>query len=248
MTYGLGFISDQDLLNHVKATVQNYRFEISLKDFNDNIIDPIKLTFDSKVYNKNMRDVVEGEILRQIDKSNTNHIGYFHQNIFHHIGAGWQVPASGYDVINPEKSYFAEIKNKHNTMNSASSQKTYMKMQGTILENDEATCFLVEVISKHSQDVKWIVSIDGKQMSHKNIRRISMDKFYELVTGDKLAFRNLCQVLPKVVSDAVATISTSGHKNTVLSELDKIDSNLVKSLYLLSFSRYEGFGEFNVTE
>ncbi|HIK24818.1 MAG TPA: Eco47II family restriction endonuclease, partial [Thermosynechococcus sp. M46_R2017_013] len=29
-----------------------------------------------------------------------------------------EVPKSGYDIVNHEKSYYAEIKNKFNTMNS----------------------------------------------------------------------------------------------------------------------------------
>lgn len=46
---------------------------------------------------------------------------------------------------------YVELKNKHNTMNSASSQKTYMKMQGKLLEDDQAVCYLVEVISKNQR-------------------------------------------------------------------------------------------------
>jgi len=51
-----------------------YRFDINLSAFNDNLIDPIKLTFDSKVYNKTIESIIEEEIMRQIDKSNTNQI------------------------------------------------------------------------------------------------------------------------------------------------------------------------------
>ena len=32
--YGLDFISDDDLFNHVKHTVDNWRFKIDLKKFN----------------------------------------------------------------------------------------------------------------------------------------------------------------------------------------------------------------------
>ena len=43
--YNLGFISDEDIYNHVKTTVLQYRRNIDLKEFNKNIIDPVKLTF-----------------------------------------------------------------------------------------------------------------------------------------------------------------------------------------------------------
>jgi len=96
--YNLSFISSIDLFNHVKKTIEQYRFTIDLKQFNQNIIDPIKLTFDSKVYNKTLQEVVESEILRQLDKTNNNHIGYFHQNIFKYFGNGWVVPEKGFEL------------------------------------------------------------------------------------------------------------------------------------------------------
>ena len=47
--YNLGFISNEAIFKHVKDTVSQYRKSINLKEFNENIIDPIKLTFDSKI-------------------------------------------------------------------------------------------------------------------------------------------------------------------------------------------------------
>lgn len=80
--YNLGFISDKDIYNHVKETVLRYSVGIDLKEFNSNIVDPIKLTFDAKVYRRTLEEVIASDCLRQMDKSNNNHIGYFHQNIF----------------------------------------------------------------------------------------------------------------------------------------------------------------------
>ena len=244
--YGLTFITDQDLFNHVKDTVKQYRFEIDLKLFNKNLIDPIKLTFDSIVYDIDIEQVISNESLRQIDKSNTNHIGYFHQNIFKYIGDGWEVPLEGFDVVNPKQNIFVEMKNKHNTMNSASSQKTYMKMQSTLLDNDEATCMLVEVIAKNSQARTWEISLDGKKYKNKNIQRVSIDQFYEKVTGEKEAFKNLCQVLPIVIKDVTRSLKISSKNNTVIEELNELSNNSLTSLYLLSFSKYEGFDKFDI--
>ncbi len=75
-------------------------------------------------------------------------LGY--QNMFRYAGNGWTVPQHGFDVENDERHIYVELKNKHNTMNSASSQKTYMKMQAKLLDDDRATCYLVEAISNHS--------------------------------------------------------------------------------------------------
>lgn len=239
--YNLGFIDDTSIFNHVLETVRKYRFSVNLQEFNKNLIDPIKLTFDAKIYGKDISDIIENEVLRQIDKSNTNHIGYFHQNMFNHFGDGWEVPANGYDVVNEEKLIFVEMKNKHNTMNSSSSQKTYMRMQNTILHDPTATCMLVEVIAKNSQDIVWKMRLDGIPVSDDRIRRVSIDKFYELVTGDTFAFKKLCEKLPVIISDAVDSLADNTMGNTVFEELKAISPNLMKSIYLLSFEKYEGF-------
>lgn len=145
--YNLGFISDVDIYNHVKATVLQYRRSINLKEFNKNIIDPIKLTFDSKIYGQTMQQTIESECIRQIDKTNNNRIGYFHQYLFKYAGGGWVVPDNGekggFDVLNDEKHIYVEMKNKHNTMNRSSSSDTYVKMQNKILKDDKATCMLL---------------------------------------------------------------------------------------------------------
>ncbi len=244
--YNLNFISNQNLFNHVKETVLNYRFQIDLREFNKNLIDPIKLTFDSKVYQKDLQSLINDEIMRQIDKSNTNHIGYFHQNIFRYFGNGWSVPDTGFDVINETLNIYVEMKNKHNTMNSSSSQKTYMNMQNKILQLPTAQCFLVEVIARNSQNIPWIISLNSNQISDERIRRVSIDKFYEIVTGETQAFKNLCEKLPIVIDDVITSINDEIMQNSVFEELQRISPNILKSLYLLSFSRYEGFNNFNI--
>ncbi len=244
--YNLRFISNENLFNHVKETVLKYRFKIDLKEFNKNLIDPIKLTFDSKVYKKDLQSLINDEIMRQIDKSNTNHIGYFHQNIFKYFGNGWSVPKEGFDIVNENLKIFVEMKNKHNTMNSSSSQKTYMRMQHKINTNSNAQCFLVEVIAKNSQNIRWTISLDNEQISDERIRRVSIDKFYEIVTGEQQAFKNLCEKLPIVIDDVIASINDEIMQNSVFAELQKISPNILKSLYLLSFSKYEGFDNFDI--
>ncbi len=240
--YGLGFISDEDLFAHVQETVGKYRFKINLKTFNKNLIDPIKLTFDSKVYGKTLEETIESEIIRQMDKTNSNHIGYFHQNIFRYISDEWSVPKQGFDLVNEAKHIYVEMKNKHNTMNSSSAQKTYIKMQSMLLKSAENRCFLVEVIAKKSQNVPWKISLDGVPHTHEYIRRVSMELFYEIVTGDADAFKKLCEVLPMVLDDVVKGMDVALIENSVFEELKALSPNLLKSLFVLSFGRYEGFG------
>lgn len=239
--YNLGFISDENIYNHVKETVMLYSANIDLKKFNHNIVDPIKLTFDAKVYGRSIEEVIASECMRQMDKSNNNHIGYFHQNLFKYAGNGWEVPEEGFDVVNEEKHIFVEMKNKHNTMNSAASQKTYMKMQNKIVRDSRATCMLVEAIATKSQNKTWVVSVDKERFNNENIRRVSMDKFYEIVFGEADAFMKLCNVLPDILDDVIKDLPREKNQNTVFAELAAISPDIMKSLYLLAFKTYEGF-------
>lgn len=239
--YNLGFISDENIYAHVKETVLRYQRKIDLEQFNKNIIDPIKLTFDAKVYGKTFEEIIESECVRQIDKSNTNHIGYFHQNLFKIVGNGWDVPNSGFDIVNKRRKIYVEMKNKHNTMNASSSQATYMGMQQQLLKDPKASCYLVEVIAKKSQNIVWEGTFKGVFLSDKRIRRISIDKFYEIVFKDKYAFHKLCAALPMILDDVIKETNTGYIENTVYDELKKISPETLKSLYLLAFSTYEGF-------
>ncbi|NJN61911.1 MAG: Eco47II family restriction endonuclease [Coleofasciculaceae cyanobacterium RL_1_1] len=242
----LSFINDEGLYSCVKSVVEAYRFSLDLSEFNKNIIDPIKLTFDMKVSQRSVEEIIEREIARQLDKTISNRIGYFHQNIFAYISPDWCVPEKGYDIVNKSEKIYVEMKNKHNTMNSSSSQKTFMRMQNTLLHQSDATCLLVEVIAKESQDKVWLVSLDGERTSHPSIRRVSIDRFYSMVTKEKNAFRCLCEVLPHVIEDVIQEQQSTLHTSTVLEELQKTSHSLLKSLYLLAFKNYEGFDNLKI--
>lgn len=255
----LNFISDKNLKNHIAETIKNYGEKLQsydVKKFNGNIIDPIKLIFDKNIYNSSWEEIIKSEIFRQRDKANNNSIGYFHQKIFQYI-SGCTVPKSGWDVIF-EKSggieildcgkvgkIFVEMKNKHNTMNSAASAKTYMKMQGQLLRDDDCACFLVEVIAKKSQNISWTISLDGQKQKHRRIRRVSIDEFYRIVTGEENSFYKLCMILPEMISEVISDFEELKiPQDTVFEELKNNSStNFEMALYMLGFKNYLGFNE-----
>ncbi len=248
--YKLDFIKQHDFENHVIATLKEYRETleaIDLKKFNSNLIDPIKLLFDKNVFNKSFEEIIKLEIHRQRDKSNSNIIGYFHQNMFRYI-AHCQVPREGWDVVftNGNSTYYVEMKNKHNTMNSSASGKTFMKMQNHLLnaeDRDRSICALVEVIAKKSQNKPWVITLDKiKQKPNEQLRRISIDKFYEIVTGNPNAFKMICEQLPVTIEKVIADNKTlQVEQDTVFEALEEINQDTLLALYKLAFSTYEGF-------
>lgn len=265
----LSFITEEEFENHVKATIEKYGEKLKsfdLKRFNKNIIDPVKLIFDKNVYRSTWEEIVSNEIFRQRDKSNNNDIGYFHQRIFQYIN-NCEVPPNGeqggWDVIyrNPHaieipdagtvSTVYVEMKNKHNTMNSASAGKTFIKMQNQLLQDDDCACFLVEAIAQRSQNIKWETTVDKHKVGHKLIRRVSMDQFYTLVTGEEEAFFKMCMILPEIIQRVVADMEdTVVPHDTVIDELrnwaqhlDAADEDLAiaMAVYMLGFSGYNGF-------
>lgn len=267
--WDLDFIKEEDFNDHVRTTIEKYGEKLesfNLKRFNKNLIDPIKLIFDKNVYRSSWEEIIGNEIFRQRDKSNNNDIGYFHQRIFQYI-KNCEVPpngeAGGWDVIyrNPDgivipeagtvHTVYVEMKNKHNTMNSASAGKTFIKMQNQILNDDDCACFLVEAIAQRSQNIKWETTVDKKKVGHKLIRRVSMDQFYALVTGDEEGFYKMCMALPDTIENVVSTMSESMIPNdTVIDELrdwarhldiEPEDLAISMAVYMLGFTGYNGF-------
>lgn len=267
--WNLTFISKEDLTNHVKATIEKYGEKLKsfdLKRFNKNIIDPVKLIFDKTVYQASWKEIISNEIFRQRDKANNNDIGYFHQCIFQYIASchvppngkegGWDVIYKNEDGINVADAgivhtIYVEMKNKHNTMNSASAGKTFIKMQNQLLNDDDCACFLVEAIAQRSQNIKWETSVDGRKVGHKLIRRVSIDQFYALVTGQDDAFYQLCMVLPEIIEDVVKDLDGAlVPHDTVIDELNRLASEqnvefedlaIAMAIYMLGFGSYNGF-------
>lgn len=152
---------------------------------------------------------------------------------------------------------YVEMKNKHNTMNSAAAGKTFIKMQNQLLRNDDCACFLVEAIAGRSQNIKWETSVDGEKVGHRLIRRVSIDRFYALVTGEEDAFYRMCRILPEVIAKVVHSLPRHAVPvDTVLDELrtraakysTSDDIAMTMAVYLLGFGSYIGFSPSTVSQ
>ena len=136
-------------------------------------------------------------------------------------------------------------------MHSASEGKNYIKIQNHLLTDDDCACFLVETIAQKSQNIKWETTVDKKKVGHKLIRRVSLDQFYALVTGQEDAFYQMCMVLPSIIQKAVDELEGSiVPHDTVIDELKELakkqsidDENLAVAMavYMLGFGSYLGF-------
>ena len=204
-SYNLGFVSDEEIYNHVKSTVLQYRRSINLKEFNKNIIDPIKLTFDSKIYGQTMAQTVESECIRQIDKTSNNRIGYFHQYLFKLAGNGWEVPANGdkggFDVLNDEKHIYVEMKNKPGKMKHSAKRALAIKAFDKLLHDKNAVVMIVDMQNHSGINEPWIIHLEDKPLVNERLRLVSIDKFYDVIFSQEGAYSRICEALPTILSD-----------------------------------------------
>lgn len=247
----VNFISDEHLLKCVKNLHNSYlkaKNNITKKNFYKNKVDTIKLTLDSKFNSIDEESLIQSEILRQIDKSINNSIGTFHEQILGGI-KGFEVGnASGYDIKAIDNSLFADIKNKHNTMNSSSAESLFQKLKGYADNHKSANCYWVQILAKGSFNKLWEGDINGKEYRHTRVYKISGDKFYALLSGETDALFKLYNTLPFAIDDYLNTLN---HNQTIApnSALEEIKAEIIKSnrsiLDQITFENYSYFLGFN---
>jgi hypothetical protein len=244
------FISDEHFLDCVANLHNAYlkaKNNITKKNFYSNKVDAIKLTFDSKFNDIDEESLIQAEILRQIDKSINNSIGTFHEQILGGIN-GFEVGnLSGFDIKAKNDTLFADIKNKHNTMNSSSSEALFQKLSRYADTYKKAKCYWVQVLAKSSFCELWKGEINGKEYSHSRVYKISGDQFYALLSGKENALFQLYKNLPVAVKDYLDSIekSNSNKENSALEEIKSETKTskrtILDQITFENYSYYLGF-------
>lgn len=246
------FISDEHLLSCIKELHASYikaKADISQKKFYKNKIDVFKLIFDEHFNSSSTDSVIENEIIRQVDKSYGGAIGSFHENILGGVKDYEVGNLSGYDIKKSDNTLFADIKNKHNTMNSPAMEGLYIKLKKFADEHKSAKCYWVQILATDSFETNWEGDINGKEYRHSRVFKISGDKFYELLTGDKNSLFNLYKALPKAITDffKLEKINSSEIVSSALEEIANHAKNNSKSIADQiakdNYPYYPGFNE-----
>lgn len=244
------FISDLHFLDCIENLYNSYikaKEGISKKKFYNNKIDIFKLTFDAKFNDISEETVIENEIMRQIDKSINNSIGTFHEQILGGIKGFEAGILSGYDIKATDDTLFADIKNKHNTMNSSAAESLFQKLARYADTYKNAKCYWVQILAKNSFCESWAGDINGKEYSHSRVFKISGDQFYALLTGQDDAFFALYKALPLAISDFLASmdISFNIEANSALSEINNAIKESKRTVFdqitFENFGYYSGF-------
>ena len=252
----LTFISDEHLFNCIYRLYSAYmrdKRDLDLTDLYKNKLDPIKAYFDMEFNETNLEEFIDIEAKRKADKNINNHIGDFHQELLDGI-EGFEAPQhTGYDVKKLDDTIFGELKNKHNTMNSSSTEATFQKLQRYANEYPNSTCYLIEVVATQSQNILWAPTCSGTTYSHLRVRRISIDKFYELATGRANAFKELCDAIriatPQIIKQikesetqvAASSMTTNKAHKELVSRSQDLGISELDTIFKDNFNGYNGF-------
>lgn len=244
------FISDNHLMTCIAGLHKSYlkaKKNITKSSFYKNKVDTIKLTFDAKFNNIDEESLIQAEILRQIDKSINNSIGTFHEQILGGID-GFEVGnLSGFDIKATNETLFADIKNKHNTMNSSSSEALFQKLARYADDYKKAKCYWVQILAKNSFNELWKGEINGKEYSHSRVFKISGDQFYSLLSGQDDALFQLYKILPIAINDYLNSFEQdkSTKSNSALDEIKRETKSSKRSILdqitFENYSYYLGF-------
>lgn len=244
------FVTDEHLLKCIENLYASYvkaKAKISKKKFYNNKIDTIKLTFDTKFNKIDEESIIETEILRQIDKSINNSIGTFHEEVLGGIKGYEKGKLSGFDIKAMDNSLFADIKNKHNTMNSSAAEALFQKLARYADDYKKAKCYWVQILAKSSFKELWTGDINGKEYSHSRVYKISGDQFYALLSGNKNALYDLYKTLPDAINDFLETIEKRQNQtvNSALSEIKEetyiMKRSILDQITFENYSYYLGF-------
>lgn len=246
----VNFISDEHILNCIENLHKSYlraKNNVSKKSFYTNKVDTIKLTFDAKFNDINEDDLIQSEILRQIDKSINNSIGTFHEQILGGIN-GFEVGnLSGFDIKASDDTLFADIKNKHNTMNSSSAEALFQKLARFADDYKKAKCYWVQILTKGSFNEHWKGEINGKEYSHSRVFKISGDRFYALLSGQDDALFQLYKALPQSIKDYLDSkqseqdIRQNSALDEISSETEESKRSDLDQITFENYSYYLGF-------
>lgn len=246
----VNFISDAHLLECIGNLHNAYlkaKNNISKKSFYSNKVDTIKLTFDAKFNDIDEERLIQAEILRQIDKSINNSIGTFHEQILGGI-EGFEIGnLSGFDIKAKDDTLFADIKNKHNTMNSSSAEALFQKLARYANDYKKAKCFWVQILAKGSFCDLWTGEINGKEYSHSRVYKISGDHFYALLSGQEDALLSLYKVLPIAIKDYLnlkihtEEIAKNSALDEIKSETKTTKRGILDQITFENYSFYLGF-------
>ena len=202
------FISDENFLECIKWVCNSYpkieTDEIDMVDLQRNSVDPFKMIFDICNTDISFDTWIQNEKIRQNDKTVNNKIGEFHQKVLGYV-EGWEDLHSGHpsqvDLKNNSNTIFIELKNKHNTMNSSSTDSCRNKLEKIVQTYPNSKAYWAFIVSKNGSSGEETWNYQGRD--NQNIRKIWGKNVYSLITGKEDSLIQVWKAIPVAIKDLI---------------------------------------------
>ncbi|MYB47417.1 MAG: Eco47II family restriction endonuclease [Cenarchaeum sp. SB0662_bin_33] len=197
----LDWITDLDLERAVDILVKragDARTEAP-KRIKKNVVDP----FSSLVVASTFRIKTSAQLVNAQQASSAldgmgNALGSFHQQVLSSVD-GWVNYDASYDLENEKLKILAEVKNKHNTMNSKTRKSVVHDLETALEIKRGWQAYLVIIIPRKPKRYKRQIHLS------RPIFEIDGASFYESVTGQPTAIRDL-------FTATIDILNTNGHR------------------------------------
>lgn len=222
----LSFIEDEILEKIISDVLTKGKDSIakSEKKFERNVIDPFSIFFEIASFEINSTEWINNEKIRQAQKTLSNHIGNFHQQILGSLN-GWENLESGQivDIVNHDAKIIGEVKNKYNTLKGSDKSAMYYKLEDLVMRKGhiykDYTAYYIEIIPKTPKRYDKLFTPSDSRMGascqeNQLIKQIDGYSFYKLATGVDDALEQLFNVIPKVISHLEPKFKASMEQNS----------------------------------
>lgn len=212
--YGLDWI-DQDKLYAITEKV----FASSIRKVGETKLsappDPFTIATQAVLFNQDPSSMMAFEKLRSVNKTISNAVGNFHQEVLG-LADGWENLGTSGGVVDlivretpTSKPIHVEVKNRYNTIKASDEKEIWDKLD-MLARTNNSTSYIVQIVPKTPEryDRPWVVSGRPKKG---NVRCCDGATAYAWAFGIDNALEQLYEVFPDILSDVIgASYNKSG--------------------------------------
>ena len=209
-SYGLDWI-DQDAL----FAATKHCFEKVIEKAKDSALqtppDPFTIVVQAVIFNQNAESMMAFEKLRAINKSISNAVGNWHQEVLG-LAEGWETLGSTGGVVDlmvktaqGSGQMAVEVKNRYNTI-KASDEKDMWDRLDMLARSNGTTSYIVQIVPKTPKryDLPWRVS---GRTPRENVRCCDGATAYAWAFGCENALEELYDAFPLILEDVLGVDS-----------------------------------------
>lgn len=211
----------------IRSFVQQAYAAQQKDDFYKNTLDVFSAALTGIFKEQSWDEWVEEEKIRQVQKTLQNKVGELHQKVLATIPDIKDLGTKQIlDLESNEKKFVAEIKNKHNTTKGDHLVRVYDAIAAKLETMPEDTIgYFVAILPPNGkkydeefrpsdntkkppkdatkEDIKTFTENVKRRPSNPRIRKIDGQTFYEKITGNPNALRELYLMLPALISEVL---------------------------------------------